>query len=104
MIRDATNEVTNPDGNRPQDIARVIGIAVHHSVTDPNGPAVPDEDTTEAQEREHIRAIDRYHASIAYGGFAYHYAVFATGRAYKCGEGQRAHVEKRNHELRGVCL
>lgn len=101
MILDATNEVTNPNGNRPQDPNAVIGVAIHYTVTDPNGPATPDAEATEAQERAHIRAIDQYHVSLDYGGFAYNGIAFASGRAYYCGRGRRAHVALRNHELRG---
>lgn len=97
MIIDATNLVTNPQGNRPQDPARVIGVAVHHSVGVNYVQA-------EADERATIRAIDLQHVAQRFGGFGYHYIVFPSGRAYKCGEGQRAHVAGRNHELRGVCM
>lgn len=101
MIIDARALVTNPNGIKPHDPALVVGLAVHHTVTDPNGPATPDFTASEAEERAHIRAIDLYHVSIGYGGFAYHGAAFASGRAYFCGEGQRAHVAGRNHQLRG---
>lgn len=97
MIIDATSLVTNPQGNRPQDPARVIGVAVHHTV---GNNAVQ----SEADERATIQAIDRQHVAQNFGGFGYHYLVFASGRAYKCGEGQRAHVAGRNHELRGVAM
>lgn len=97
MIIDATNEVTLPQGRAP--MGTVIGHAVHHTVTTMAATA------TEAQERAHIRAIDRGHVPTL-GLFAYHMAVFPSGRAYLCGHlsGQRAHVAKRNHELAGVVL
>ena len=94
MIIDARNLVTNPDGNRPQDPAQVIGIAVHHTVG--NNVVL-----NEIDERATIRAIDAQHVDADYGGFGYHGIVFPSGRAYHCGEGQRAHVAKRNHQLRG---
>lgn len=97
MILDATNEVTNPSGNRPQDPAQVIGIAIHHTV---GNNAVQ----SEVDERATIRAIDRMHVTQGFGGFGYHYIVFPSGRAYHCGEGMRAHVAGRNHELRGVVM
>ena len=98
MIIDARNEVTNPAGNRPQDPGNVIGVAIHHSVS---GDRIsPNSSPTE--ELAHIRAIDAYHVDQNFGGFGYHTAVFASGRAYRCGDGQRAHVAKRNHQLRGI--
>lgn len=97
MIIDARNLVTKPEGNKPQSPASLIGFAVHHTV---GGNEVYSED----KERGIIAAIDAQHVSQGYGGFGYHYIVFASGRAYWCGEGQRAHVAQRNHELRGVAL
>lgn len=97
MIIDAANLVSNPQGNRPQDPARVIGLAIHHTV---GNNAVQ----SEADERATIQAIDRNHLAQGYGGFGYHFIVFASGRAYHCGEGQRAHVALRNHELRGIAM
>jgi hypothetical protein len=92
MILNATNEVTNPNGNRPQ--GTVIGIAIHHTV----GNNLVQ---SEADERAVIAAIDRQHVAQGFGGFGYHGIVFPSGRAYFCGSGQRAHVARRNHELRG---
>lgn len=97
MILDATNEVTRPEGNAPLNPALLIGHAVHHTV---GSNAVQDE----AGERATIRAIDAQHVTLGFGGFGYHNIVFPSGRAYHCGEGQRAHVAKRNHELRGTVL
>lgn len=119
-ILDARNEVTNPRGLGATVKAQVIGIAVHHSVTQTpaelrrTGMAdVAAEQavamataSTEASERAIIRAIDAYHVSVGYGGFAYHMAAFPSGRAYLCGDlgARRAHVAQRNHELLGVVL
>ena len=97
MILDATSLVTNPLGRKPQDPALVIGFAVHHTVG-------VNYVQNEADERSTIRAIDQQHVAQDFGGFGYHYIVFPSGRAYKCGEGQRAHVAKRNHELRGIAM
>lgn len=94
VIFDATNLVTNPAGNRPQDPALLIGIAIHHTVGRNNIE-------NETDERATIVAIDRQHVSQGFGGFGYHGIVFPSGRAYRCGEGQRAHVKGRNHQLRG---
>lgn len=94
MILDATGLVTKPDGNRPQDPSRLIGIAIHHTV----GRNTVENET---DERATIVAIDRQHVAQHFGGFGYHGIVFPSGRAYRCGEGQRAHVKGRNHELRG---
>lgn len=95
MILNAQASVTNPDG---RGLLAPVGVAVHHSVTDIGAGA------SEEQERRHIEAIDRYHVQVGYGGFAYHLAVFPSGRVYLTGEldGMRAHVEKRNHELIGI--
>lgn len=99
MIIDARNLVTNPDGNKPQDPLAVIGIGVHHT-----GGEEPATLLSEAQEREVIKAIDRDHVAKGFGGFGYHGITFVSGRSYYCGDGQRAHVAKRNHELRGWVL
>jgi hypothetical protein len=96
MIIDATGEVTNPNGWAP--LGTVIGLAIHHTVTTISPWA------TEAEERAHIRAIDRYHVSKGWQGFGYHYAVFPSARVYRCGWGSRAHVANRNHELVGIAF
>lgn len=96
MILDARNEVSNPGGNVGSH--NPLGLAIHHTVTRMGMEA------TEVQERAHIRAIDTYHVSIGYGGFGYHDAVFPSGRVYHCGDGRRAHVGKRNHELVGIAV
>lgn len=103
MIIDATSLVTNPLGQGgPQLPGNIIGIAVHHT----GGEVVGAPILTEAQERAVIRAIDFQHTRPPqdFGGFGYHGIAFASGRAYKCGEGQRAHVKGRNHQLRGYVL
>lgn len=97
MIIDATSLVTKPEGRKPQDPALVIGFAIHHTVGVNNVQS-------ESDERMTIRAIDQQHVAQNFGGFGYHYIVFPSGRAYKCGEGQRAHVAGRNHELRGIVM
>lgn len=97
MIIDATSLVTNPQGNKAQDPANVIGFAVHHTVG-------VNYIQSEADERATIRTIDQQHVAQDFGGFGYHYIVFPSGRAYKCGEGQRAHVKGRNHQLRGIAM
>lgn len=137
MIIDVRRDgiVANPHGFKPQ--GKIIGIAVHHSVTNiredrfhepdrdaldslsPKGlvPALEIQalreqvymgasmraSTTIEEEKKHIAQIDAYHVSIGYGGFGYHAAAFPSGRAYLCGDGQRAHVKDRNHELMGIC-
>lgn len=97
MIIDARNLVTNPQGQGgPQPMEGVIGITVHH--TDGQQRIM-----SEAEERAVIKAIDFQHTRPPqdFGGFGYHGIAFASGRAYYCGDGQRAHVAKRNHQLRG---
>lgn len=93
---DARGIVTNPAGFGR--VSNPIGFAVHHSVT--TMPA----NATEADERLHIQTIDRYHASLGWGGFGYTAVAFPSGRSYQCGDldSQRAHVKGRNHELIGV--
>jgi hypothetical protein len=102
MIIDATGLVTNPLGRTDKNgrllpVVPTIGWAIHHTV---GNSAV----LTEIEEFESIRAIDRQHVQQGYGGFAYNYIVFQSGRAYHSGEGQRAHVALRNHELRGIAM
>lgn len=89
--------ITNPHGWH--DMAHVIGIAIHHTVTLWQAPGL-----TPAQERAHIAVIDRYHASKGWGGFRYHLIAFRSGRVYLCGDlrRSRAHVRGRNLSLIGV--
>ena len=94
MITDLSHLVTNPSGFRP--LGKLIGIALHHTVTTISPAATPDEEIA------HIRRIDAYHASLGWGGFGYHYAVMPSGRVYRTGSGSRAHVASRNHELIGI--
>lgn len=84
--------------------ADVIGIAIHHSVT--AGTFYMGASITELDELAHLEMIDRYHASLGWGGFGYHLAAFPSGRLFLCGNlnGARAHVASRNHELVGLVL
>lgn len=93
-VIEALHWSTNPSGFGP--LGSVIGIALHHTVTTISPAATP------AQEEAHARAIDRYHVDQGWGGIGYHYLVFPSGRAYRVGWGQRAHVAHRNHELVGI--
>lgn len=93
-ITEALHWSTNPSGFGP--LASVIGVALHHTVTSISPDATP------AEEEAHARAIDRYHVGQGWGGIGYHYFVFPSGRAYRVGWGQRAHVAHRNHELVGI--
>jgi hypothetical protein len=88
--------VTNPNGWAPLGV--VVGLAIHHTVTTISPWA------TEAEERAHIRAIDRYHVDKGWQGFGYHYAVFPSARVYLCGWGQRAHVANKNDRLVGIAF
>lgn len=96
---DARQHVTLPEGRFRLDRAKVLGIAIHHSVTAEPAPSSVE------RELAHIRAIDRFHVEKNYGGHGYHIDCFPSGRWYLCGEldGARAHVASRNHELIGIC-
>lgn len=88
------------DGGRGWcDITNPVAIAAHHSVT-----FIAATVQTQQTELDHLRMIDRYHASQGWGGFGYHLAGFPSGRSYLCGDIRRcrAHVAKRNHELVGI--
>lgn len=101
---DVRNRFINPEGrvdhagNRRL-IGSAVGIAAHHSVT-----ATLPVTATIDQELAVLKSIEAYHVSIGYGLFAYHAAAFPSGRCYQIGNwnGQRAHVEDRNHELVGI--
>ena len=82
----------------------VIGIAIHHSVSGGQFFAAGAQDQDD--ELSHLLMIDQYHASLGWGGFAYHLAAFPSGRWYLCGNlnGARAHVASRNDELVGLVL
>jgi hypothetical protein len=86
------------------DPGAVIGIAGHHSVSATFYQVLPDE--TQADEVEHLEAIDRMHQALGWGAIGYHLAAFASRRLYLCGSlnGARAHVASRNHELIGIVL
>lgn len=100
-ILDARNEVTLPHGRYATDPNKLLGVAVHHSVSwysrDYTG-------ATEEQERAAIREIDALHVSLKYGGFGYHAAAFPSGRLYQTGDwfGARAHITGKNNLLIGV--
>lgn len=55
----------------------VDGIVIHHTAV-----LFPAADMTEADELNHIRVIHLYHKSTGWGGFAYHFIVFPSGRCY----------------------
>lgn len=93
-ILDASADITSPNGWAP--LGKIVGVAIHHTVTSISPAA------SEGQEREHIRAIDRYHVSQGWHGLGYHYLCFPSGRVYRTGWGCRAHVASRNHELIGI--
>jgi hypothetical protein len=98
----------------------VEGIASHHTVTalvESGGEislaavalALGESlafDSTMEREIAHIEAIDAYHKSLGWGGFAYHGIAFASGRAYLCGDptARRAHVANMNHLLHGLAF
>ena len=93
------------------DWARVDGGAFHHSVT-----RTPAASWDGMQELIILDAIDRYHREVKWrdwggnlvslGGFAYHLAVFPSGRVYLATPlGQRgAHVANHNGHLAAVVL
>ncbi len=97
---DARDKVTNPAGRFKIDPKRLIGIALHHSVS---GDYLTHQ-SSEADEIGQLQAIDRYHVSEGFGGIGYHLAAFASGRVYQTGDldGARAHVANRNQELIGI--
>jgi len=79
-------------------IGNVIGIALHHSVTDV--------DIDPGNDLASIEAIRQYHERLWGNGIGYHLIVGDDGTPYYVGDlaTQRAHVWGRNHELVGVCL
>lgn len=96
---DVRTQFVLPQGRRPLPGDTLIGIAVHHSVTE----TLP-ESATQAQEIAALKAIEDYHVNQAgFGLFAYHLATFPSGRLYQIGnlDGQRSHVYGRNHQLVG---
>ena len=98
-------EITNVfSGRYTLDPARVIGIAIHHTVS--GGDFADDIPDSPEAELAHLKAIDVYHVAQGWGGFGYHLAVFSSGRLYYCGSitSARAHVASRNHELIGVAF
>lgn len=95
-VIDARSVVTNPGGWAP--LGKVIGIAIHHTVTTISPLASEDEEIA------HIKAIDSYHVRQGWYGIGYHYLVFPSGRLYHVGDGARAHVANRNHELVGIAF
>lgn len=100
MILDGTGFVSNPNGNHP--MGTIVRIALHHEGPPANRRTV----ISPAMEEQVIRNIDAYHAAAprSWGGFAYHGAVFASGRAYKTGAytGTRAHIHRRNSSHLGI--
>ncbi len=97
MITDVRSEIINPNGWVD---LNPIGIAIHHTAV------FFDQNSTVQEEIDHIKAIDKYHDSLGWGGFGYHGITFPSGRNYHCGTitRGRAHTSGRNHELRGWAL
>lgn len=122
-IWDGRSAVSNPLGRGP--MGTLEGQATHHTVTaiiqnlhllSKERDLLADRalelgnmlafDATIEQELAHVKAIDTYHKSLGWGGFAYHGIAYLSGRAYLCGnlDGQRAHVKDHNHELHGLAF
>jgi len=102
---DVRDQITNGySGRYTLDPAKVIGIAIHHTVSggDFAGAVLNDPEA----ELAHLKAIDVYHLAQGWGGFGYHLVIFSSGRLYYCGAitGARAHVASRNNELIGVAF
>lgn len=75
----------------PLDVAKLTGIAVHHSATS--------RETT-------VEAVARFHVDgNGWAGIGYHF-VIRRGHVYYVGDidTARAHVSGRNHELIGICV
>ncbi len=81
------------------DLGKIDNIAIHHSVT-----PTPSASMSQADEIKILDAIDRYHRSIGFGGFAYHGAAFPSGRSYKTTRWSQwgAHVGGNNNHLAGL--
>ena len=93
------------------DLARVDAIAVHHTAVDPRGGGealllFPAAEMTQEDELNHIRVIHLYHKSKGFGGFAYHFIVFPSGRVYYIVPLTQwgAHVFGENDHLPGIVL
>jgi|TARA_Y100000310_G_scaffold191483_1_gene191466 hypothetical protein len=86
----------------PALIAPHIGVAIHHTVSDP-------EAETEDEERAFLHAVDDYHRNVRGWttiGIGYHALVFPSGRGYLVGKPntQRAHIADRNHLYYGIAF
>lgn len=73
-------------------------IAIHHSVTHADG-------NTEADEREHMRAIESIGESRFGTGISYNVLIFPSGRAYQgCSFHRRGtHTGGHNSTVRSIC-
>ena len=98
-------------GRYELNMANVEAVVIHHSVSGMASSGIHWNDYADApveQETEHLLAIDRWHSppNNNWGGFGYHAAAFASGRAYLVGSYNtaRAHVASQNNKFVGVVL
>lgn len=77
----------------------IDGIVIHHTAV-----LFPAANMTRADELNHIRVIHDYHESLGWGGFAYHFIVFPSGRCYYVVDLHRwgAHVGGLNDRKFGI--
>jgi len=85
----------------PLDVNRVDAVVVHHTATFFLRPSA-----TIAEELAHIDMIHIYHQSKGWGGFAYHFIVFPSGRSYLVVPLTQwgAHVKGENDHLHAVVV
>lgn len=86
------------------DISLVEYIALHHTMSHTNWNTWVQ--ATQEQEIQHLLDIDAMHRAWGLGGFGYHNAAFASGRAYRLSDYNlgRAHVRRMNHRAIGTVL
>ena len=97
---------TDGSAGRRRDIARVIGVAVHH-----DGVLMAPGDRnysggTLDEDIQRLYAIYNRGLQAGWGGFPYHLVASPNGRLFLCLDLScfGAHVAQRNHELLGVSL
>jgi len=94
------------------DAERVGAIAIHHTAVSPFSDAnhvalvFPAAQMSDEDELNHIRVIHLYHKSKGFGGFAYHFIAFPSGRVYLVVPLNQwgSHVFAENDHLYGIVV
>lgn len=97
-----------PEGpaGRPAPLDNMIGIAIHHDAVLMPAGDLDYSGSTLDEDLERIDIIHRHSQSREWGHFPYHLVATPHGRLFYTSDldVMGAHVARRNHELKGLCI